>query len=217
MSNAEGSDNKSFSSDTFDWGVGLPALEMAPKLLGATIEHAGVGIRVVEVEAYDGANDPGAHGFRGETPRNSVMFGPPGHLYVYFTYGMHYCINVVCGESGRAAGVLLRAGEVISGVDLARQRRVNAKGRDLARGPARLAQALGFTDLSLNGVSLVAVDSPVRLARGTAVPSSAISTGPRVGVSGPGGDGVKYPWRFWIADDPYVSTYRAAVARRRTG
>lgn len=209
------SDSDKVDSDAFDWGVGLPALEMAPALLGATIEHAGVRVRVVEVEAYDGANDPGAHGFRGRTPRNRVMFGPPGHLYVYFTYGMHYCINVVCGESGRAAGVLLRAGEVVAGMELARERRSNCKDRDLARGPARLAQALDIVDLSRNGTNLAKASSPVRLARGVSVAADAISAGPRVGVSGPGGNGTDYPWRFWITNDPHVSTYRAAVVRTR--
>lgn len=199
----------------FEWGVGLPAVQMAPTLLGASIEHSGVRVRIVEVEAYDGANDPGAHGFRGQTPRNQVMFGPPGHLYVYFTYGMHYCINVVCGETGRAAGVLLRAGEVVDGIDIARQRRGKSADRDLARGPARLAQAMAITDLSLNGVDLGPQDSPVQLSRSAALPASAISTGPRVGVSGPGGDGATYPWRFWVTGDPHVSLYRAAVVRRR--
>ncbi|BDZ58338.1 putative 3-methyladenine DNA glycosylase [Barrientosiimonas endolithica] len=127
-----------------------PVLEVAPELLGCVVTHAGVGVRLTEVEAYDGSNDPGSHAFRGETPRTRVMFGPPGGLYVYFTYGMHHCANLVCGEDGRASAVLLRAGEVVTGIDLARERRTAGRStrladRDLARGPARLVQALGIT------------------------------------------------------------------------
>lgn len=189
-------------------------LDVAPTLLGAYVEHAGVGVRVTEVEAYDGGNDPGAHGFRGRTPRNAVMFGPPGHLYVYFTYGMHYCINVVCGAPGHAAGVLLRAGEVVQGIELARDRRGHGTDRDLARGPARLAQALGFTDLSLNGTDLNEPGSVVQLRPGSPLRTADVRTGPRVGVSGAGGNGLLFPWRFWIDGDRHVSTYRPAVARR---
>ncbi|MEO8851949.1 MAG: DNA-3-methyladenine glycosylase [Allobranchiibius sp.] len=192
-----------------------PVLEMAPMLLGAYVEHAGVGVRIVEVEAYDGANDPGAHGFRGQTPRNAVMFGPPGHLYVYFTYGMHYCINVVCGESGRAAGALLRAGEVVHGIELARSRRGTSTDRDLARGPARLAQAMAFVDLSRNGTDLADPTSPVVVRPHEDVEPQHIRTGPRVGVSGPGGNGERFPWRFWIEGDRHVSIYRPAVRRKR--
>ena len=199
----------------FELDGSIGVLEVAPTLLGAYVEHAGVGARIAEVEAYDGANDPGAHGFRGQTPRNSVMFGPPGHLYVYFTYGMHYCINVVCGAPGHAAGVLLRGGEIVHGIETARSRRGAAADRDLARGPARLAQALGFADLSRNGTDLLDPQSPVRLRRGAPVDAATVRTGPRVGVSGAGGDGAAYPWRFWIEGDPHVSVYRPSVARRR--
>ena len=192
-------------------------LAVAPTLLGAYVEHADVGVRICEVEAYDGVNDPGAHGFRGQTPRNAVMFGPAGHLYVYFTYGMHYCINVVCGPPGHAAGLLLRAGEVVHGVELARARRGPVVDRDLARGPARLAQALGVTDLRRNGIDLRDPGSPVLLRSGEPVAANAVLTGPRVGVSGPGGDGATYPWRFWIDGDRHVSTYRPSKPRRRTG
>ncbi|UIJ34190.1 DNA-3-methyladenine glycosylase [Allobranchiibius sp. GilTou73] len=200
----------------------VDVLDVAPRMLGAYVEHAGVGVRICEVEAYDGANDPGAHGFRGQTPRNSVMFGPPGHLYVYFTYGMHYCINVVCGPVGHAAGLLLRAGEVVHGVGLARERRGlrgrqgTVPDRDLARGPARLALALGFTDLGRNGTDLSDPESPVHVRAGEPVPLTAVRIGPRVGVSGAGGDGATYPWRFWIDGDPHVSTYRPSKPRRRT-
>lgn len=211
------SDDVSTGDDRFVFDGSRSVLEMAPTLLGCYVEHAGVGVRIVEVEAYDGANDPGAHGFRGQTPRNSVMFGPPGHLYVYFTYGMHYCINVVCGAEGRAAGVLLRAGEVVHGLDVARGRRGRSTERDLARGPARLAQALGFVDLSRNGTDLTDPASPVLLRRQTPLEPHLIETGPRVGVSGPGGDGSQFPWRFWIEGDQHVSVYRPAVIRKRAG
>lgn len=203
------------SESSFVFDGSRPVLEVAPTLLGCYVEHAGVGVRIVEVEAYDGANDPGAHGFRGQTPRNSVMFGPPGHLYVYFTYGMHYCINVVCGASGQAAGVLLRAGEVVHGIEAARSRRGISADRDLARGPARLAQALGFNDLTRNGTDLTEPRSPVVVRPQTPVDPRSIQTGPRVGVSGPGGDGTQFPWRFWIEGDRHVSVYRPAVARKR--
>ncbi|MGL5862253.1 MAG: DNA-3-methyladenine glycosylase, partial [Phycicoccus sp.] len=128
-----------------------PVLEVAPSLLGCRLVHAGVTVRLTEVEAYAGEDDPGSHAFRGRTPRTEVMFGPAGRLYVYFTYGMHWCANVVTGVPGRASAVLLRAGEVVDGVDLARQRRPGASDRDLARGPARLARsaALGRAENGL--------------------------------------------------------------------
>ena len=143
-----------------------PVLEVAPRLLGAELRHASdvgtVALRLTEVEAYDGANDAGSHAYRGRTPRNAVMFGPPGHLYCYFTYGMHVCCNVVTGPEGAASAVLLRAGEVVDGLELARSRRPGASDRDLARGPARLCKALGI-DLSDNGNDLVT--GPVTLGR----------------------------------------------------
>jgi len=125
------------------------SLDVAPLLLDAvlvsTVDGAEVGVRLTEVEAYDGLDDPASHAYRGETPRNAVMFGPAGFLYCYFTYGMHWCANVVCGPDGVATAVLLRAGEVVRGVDVARSRRPAARSlRDLARGPARLAQSLGL-------------------------------------------------------------------------
>jgi DNA-3-methyladenine glycosylase len=183
-----------------------PVLEVAPRLLGATVRHHGVAVRLTEVEAYDGANDPGSHAYRGPTPRNSVMFGPPGRLYVYFTYGMHYCCNVVCGPEGTASAVLLRAGEVVDGMVTARQRRRRSSDRDLARGPARLCQALGI-DLSHNGARLEV--PPLTLEPGP--PPEAVSSGPRVGLR----LAAERAWRFWLPDDPTVSQYRPAVPRPR--
>ena len=126
------------------WDLAAPVEQVAPELLGAVLRHGEVAVRLTEVEAYDGANDPASHAFRGRTPRNAVMFGPPGHLYVYFSYGMHWAANIICGPDGVASGVLLRAGEVIDGVEVARSRRGRATDRDLARGPGRLTQALGI-------------------------------------------------------------------------
>ena len=128
------------STPELDSVLGRPVLEVAPLLLGATLRHGDVAVRITEVEAYDGADDPGSHAHRGRTARNSVMFGPPGHLYVYFTYGMHHCCNVVAGAEGAPAAVLLRAGEVTAGLDIARDRRPGSADRDLARGPARLCR-----------------------------------------------------------------------------
>lgn len=166
-------------------------------------------MRITEVEAYLGADDPGSHGYRGRTRRNATMFGPAGHLYVYFTYGMHTCANVVCGVEGASTGVLLRAGEIVAGLDTARARRVTSKtDADLARGPARLTVALGI-QFSDDGALLgeeFRLDIPPH-------PVQSFATGPRTGVSGPGGSDA-YPWRFWIDGDPTVSPYRAHVPRR---
>jgi DNA-3-methyladenine glycosylase len=176
-----------------------PVLEVAPDLLGAVIRHGGVAVRLSEVEAYAGPDDPGSHAYRGQTPRNSVMFGPAGRLYCYFTYGMHICANVTVGPEGEASAVLLRAGEVIEGVEEARTRRPGALDRDLARGPARLCRALGL-DLSDNGTDLSR--GPVTLE--LAASSAAYQTGPRVGLR----QAPDRLWRFWIHADPTVSTYR---------
>ena len=190
-------------------------LDVAPALLGATITHAGVTIRLTEVEAYDGANDPGSHAHRGRTPRNAVMFGPAGHLYVYFTYGMHWCANVVTGTEGEASAVLLRAGEVVDGHEVAAARRAGIAQRDWARGPARLASTLGLQG-DQTGLDACDPDGPVTFrAPPEHVPASRIRTGPRVGVAGAGGDAERYPWRFWLEGEPTVSVYRPAKPRRR--
>jgi DNA-3-methyladenine glycosylase len=175
-----------------------PVDQVAPRLLGGVLTHAGVSVRITEVEAYDGENDPASHAARGRTPRTEVMFGPPGHLYVYFSYGMHWCANVVVGEAGRAAAVLLRAGEVVDGVHLARSRRgARVTDRSLARGPACLTQALGI------GKEHDGMDLPGHLE----VPSVTVgdvSVVPRVGVS----LAHDVPWRFWLTGDRTVSAYK---------
>lgn len=165
-------------------------------------------VRLTEIEAYQGqGEDPGSHAHRGPGRRNAVMFGPAGHLYTYFTYGMHTCANVVCLPAPLAAGVLLRAGEVIEGTELAVERRRGARPRDLARGPARLAVALGIT-LADGGTDLLDPAGPYRLELDPApVPPVA---GPRTGVSGPGGSDA-YPWRFSVPGDPTVSPYRRST------
>jgi DNA-3-methyladenine glycosylase len=239
-----------------------PATEVAPDLLGCVLWHDSpegrVAVRLVEVEAYMGASDPASHAYRGQTARNGVMFGPPGHVYVYFTYGMHFCANLVCQPPGQPEAVLLRAGEVVAGAELAAQRRLRenrraangrarrnadepdnyrragddsepGKGRepgngrplrsvDLARGPARLCQALGI-DRGLDGADVCAPGSPMGIGparqpaldaagpagRGQAV----IRTGPRVGVS----QAADRPWRYWLAGDEHVSLYRPSKPR----
>jgi len=191
------------------------SLDVAPDLLGRVLVHDSprgrVAVRLTEVEAYCGPGDPGSHARNGRTPRTAVMFGPPGHLYVYFSYGMHWCVNVVCERDGTAAAVLLRGGEVVEGTELARSRRPAArKDRELARGPARLASALGL-DRASDGVAL---GDRVHLLVGEPVGAERVRTGPRVGVSGPGGDAERYPWRFWVDGDPTVSVYRPGVSRR---
>ncbi len=188
-----------------------PAVEVAPLLLGAILRVGDVAVRLTEVEAYLGEQDPGSHAFRGKGRRNAVMYGPPGHLYTYFTYGMHVCANVVCSPDGTASGVLLRAGEVIDGVDAARARRVTSRSdADLAKGPARLCVATGIT-LEDGGTDLAA--GRVRLELGE--PVGDYATGPRTGVAGAGGT-AEYPWRFWLPGDPTVSPYKAHVPKRRS-
>ena len=170
----------------------------------------GVSVRLTEVEAYLGEQDPGSHAYRGPTRRTAVMFGPPGHLYVYFTYGMHTCVNVVCGVEGEATAVLLRAGEVVAGAEVARSRRLTSKSdADLARGPARLCVALGVT-LGDDGArlgELFRLDLPPH-------PAVDVATSPRTGVSGAGGSDA-YPWRFWLPGNPTVSPYKRCTPRNR--
>ncbi len=180
-----------------------PSTDVAPDLLGCVLWHdspAGlVAVRLVEVEAYQGPADPASHAFRGQTPRNGVMFGPPGHAYVYFTYGMHFCVNLVCQPAGQPEAVLIRAGEVIEGAELAGLRRrgrvadpaadlavAGADGSrrirefDLARGPGRLCQALGI-DKALDGADVCGPDSPLGIGR------AADGDSPRPDLHGPAG------------------------------
>jgi DNA-3-methyladenine glycosylase len=192
-----------------------PVLKVARELLGAVVVRRApegtVAIRLTEVEAYAGQDDPGSHAFRGPTNRTAVMFGPPGHVYVYFTYGMHWCMNLVCAPAGTASAVLLRAGEVVRGIEIARDRRgPRVRDRDLARGPARLAMALGVTG-DLNGTDAVAGDV-LRVHTGTPVADATVAVSPRTGVAGAG---AVHPWRFHVVGEPSVSPYRPAVPRRR--
>ena len=187
-----------------------PVLEVARDLLGAVVVASGVSVRLTEVEAYAGARDPASHAFRGRTPRNDVMFGPPGHAYVYFTYGMHYCMNLVCGPDGEASAVLLRAGEVVAGLDLARSRRPGSSDRDLARGPARLTRALGV-DREQNGADVTRRGSAIAVLAGEAAPDDTVRWGPRVGIR----EAADLPWRAWVHGEATVSTYRPHAPKRR--
>lgn len=184
------------------------AVEMGPRLLGALLSHetdrGTVTVRITELEAYMGdGNDPGSHAFRGKTKRNAAMFGPPAHLYAYFTYGMHTCANIVCSPDGSASGCLMRGAEVVEGLELARERRgAKIADRALGRGPANLVVALGIT-LADGGADLLAAPFTLRLP----ITPPDFEVGPRTGLGGPGG-GVEYPWRFWIPGERSVSPYR---------
>ncbi|MCT2594833.1 DNA-3-methyladenine glycosylase [Streptomyces sp. N2-109] len=211
--------------DAGDWSSPLPraffdrpVLEVAPDLLGRvlvrTTAEGTIKLRLTEVEAYAGEIDPGSHAFRGKTRRNASMFGPPGHAYVYFIYGMWWNLNLVCGPEGHASGVLLRGGEILEGEEQAWARRPKArKGTELAQGPARLATGLGI-DRELDGTDVCggAEDAPLRILTGQAAGTGALRSGPRTGV---GGDGAGHPWRFWLDGDPTVSPYRPHKPRRR--
>ncbi|MEJ7635638.1 DNA-3-methyladenine glycosylase [Aeromicrobium sp.] len=175
-------------------------VEHARGLLGRVLHGHDVAVRITEVEAYGGVHDPASHAFT-RTPRSEIMYGAPWRLYVYRSYGMHVCANVVTGPAEEAAAVLIRAGEVLAGLDVARGRRPAVKDVALARGPGNLARALGLT-LDDLGTDLLGPDG-VRLGeRPTEVPP--ISDGPRVGVS----RAADVPWRFWVTGDPTVSAYR---------
>ena len=194
---------------------GRPSVEVAPDLLGCVLEHETpdglVAVRLTEVEAYAGEADPASHAYRGRTERTAVMFGPPGHAYVYFTYGMHFCVNLVCLPEGTASAVLLRAGEIVAGEAIARARRPRSGDRDLARGPARLCQALAI-DRSGNGADVCDPASCLRVrGGGPAAGPALVRSGPRVGVS----QGADTQWRFWLDGERTVSPYRLHVPRRR--
>lgn len=203
--------------------LALDSVRLAPHLLGALvssfIDGELVVVRLTEVEAYNGSNDPGSHAYRGKTKRNAALFGPPGTAYVYFTYGMHHCANVVCGSEGTASAVLLRAGEVLAGEDVVRARRGNNAGPAhlLLSGPARLAQGLGLS-LRENGASILSGTAgepgpSLGLENLATIPLARLS-GPRTGISGEGGSDA-YPYRYWLPGEPSVSPYRRAAPRRR--
>ena len=194
--------------------LAIDPVDAAKLLLGCVLEadtpEGPVGVRLVEVEAYRGGDDPASHCYRGRTPRNAVMWGPAGHLYVYFVYGMHFCANIVGSHDGVAGAVLLRAGEVVTGLDVVRRRRPSARGSgELAKGPAILTSVLRV-DREQNGVDLTDPASPVRLYAGERVPDELIRSGPRVGVA----MAMETPWRFWVDGSPAVSTYRRGGKRR---
>ena len=194
--------------------------DVAPDLLGCVLEcdsTAGpVAVRVTEVEAYRGLHDPASHAYRRKSLRNGVMFGPPGYAYVYQIYGLHFCVNLVCQPEGTAEAVLVRAGAVVTGVEVARARRPAARAENqLARGPALLCQVLAI-DRRFDGTDVCAPSSPLRiLGPGPSGPPEAamIRSGPRVGIT----KAADFPWRFWIDGDPTVSAYRRATPRKRPG
>lgn len=194
-----------------------PAEEVAPRLLGAVLTHetpeGTVAIAITETEAYSGTTDPASHAYRGRTTRNAVMFGPAGHMYVYRSHGLHWCANIVTGKDGIASAVLIRAGRVVEGEELARRRRGSTvETPRLARGPGNFCQALGIT-AEHDGANLLK-GSPVALSDGEQVPADLIRIGPRVGVS------KAHDWqhRFYLAGDPTVSAYRLSPrAKPSTG
>lgn len=176
-----------------------PAVQVAPELVGCLLRTGGVTLRIDEVEAYEGRTDPASHAWTGITARNAVMFGPAGHLYVYRLHG-HHCCNVVCCEEGVAGAVLLRAGTVVEGLEAARARRPGVPDAALARGPGNLCRAAGIT-MALHGAALTGPD--VELLAGQ--PPARTASGPRTNVS----RAWSVPWRFWDADSPAVSRYKA--------
>jgi DNA-3-methyladenine glycosylase len=169
--------------------------EVAPELIGATLLVDGVGGRIVEVEAYD-QDDPASHGFRGRTPRTAAMFGPPGYAYVYRSYGIHWCLNLVCAEPERAEAALVRALEPTHGLDRMRERRGVESERSLCSGPGKLCQGLGITR-ALDGLPLD--EPPFELLAREAEPLLAV--GPRIGIT----RAVDQPWRYGLAGSPFLS------------
>lgn len=179
--------------------LSLAAADLAPVLVGALVSDGGVTVRITEVEAYAGQDDPAAHAYPGPRPRTRDLFGPPGTLYCYLSHGLHICGNVVCGSAGGGSAVLLRAGRVVAGLELARERRPGVADVALARGPGNLGRALGWT---LDDSGRRFGSGGLELARGE--PSGRVVSGPRVGVSVAAGR----PWRFWADGEPTVSAYR---------
>jgi DNA-3-methyladenine glycosylase len=188
-------------------------LEVGADLLGRHVRHGGVTVRVTETEAYAGLVDPASRVLSRPTRHNAPVFGPPGHAFVYFTYGHHWMLCVVTGEVGVPDVVLVRAGEVVDGRAVAAARRPGVPERDWCRGPGRLTRTLGVNG-ALSGIDLCDDDTPLAIGHGQ-VAVGRVRTGPRVGVSGPGGDGTAFPWRFFVDGDPAVSAYRPGVVRVR--
>ena len=198
-----------------------PSLRVAPRLLGCVLEHETpeglVAVQLTEVEAYEGSADPASHSYRGRTARNGVMFGPPGHAYVYFTYGMHFCVNLVCLPEGTPSAVLLRAGRIIEGASLAAARRL--AGRPGSRcptgtwpaGPPGCARPSASTGPRTARTSATRPRPCGSGRRRSALPPDRVSRGPRVGVS----SAADWPWRFWLTGDPTVSVYRPHAPRTR--
>ncbi len=186
---------------------GVPSIDLAPRLLHKVLVRGDRSARIVEVEAYGGADDPASHAYRGRTRRNATMFGPPGLLYVYFTYGMHWCANVVCGDEGEGVAVLLRAGAPLSGLDAMWAARAAARReRDLTSGPAKLCQALGI-DGDHDGVDLTVAGSEVVIVDDGVPPPGHPGRSPRIGISA----AVDRPWRWYVPDDPHVSRSRTTT------
>ncbi|HEX3946151.1 MAG TPA: DNA-3-methyladenine glycosylase [Acidimicrobiales bacterium] len=183
--------------------LAVDALAAAPWLLNKLLARGDRVGRIVEVEAYRGADDPASHAFRGPTARNGVMFGPAGHLYVYFSYGMHWCANIVCGDQGTAQAVLVRALAPVAGLEaMWAARPVARRPSDLASGPAKLCQALGITGAD-SGADLLG-PGPVRLLSDGALPPEDPGQGPRIGITA----AADRPWRWWVTGDPHVSRPR---------
>jgi DNA-3-methyladenine glycosylase len=181
------------------------SLDVAPELLNKVLVRGPLAMRIVEVEAYAGPDDPASHAYRGETARNAVMFGPAGHLYVYFTYGMHWCANVVCGQPGQPTAVLLRAGAPVRGLEQMRRARsagrsVVRRERDLGAGPARLAQAMGI-DRALDGADLVPARSEMRVVDDGVAPPDEPGRSARIGIR----VAADRPWRWYVPGDPNLS------------
>jgi DNA-3-methyladenine glycosylase len=173
--------------------------EVAPELLNKVLVRGSLAARIVEVEAYRGEEDPASHAYRGPTRRNATMFGPPGHLYVYFTYGMHWCANAVCRPEGTGHAVLLRAAAPLEGLEAMRSVRPAAvRDRDLCRGPARLCQAFSVTGID-DGTDLVAGD--IRICDDGTAPPVKPGQGVRIGIR----QAAERPWRWWVEGDPNVS------------
>ena len=210
--------------------LGRDPVLVAPELLGKLLQRGPLLARIVEVEAYGGADDDASHAFRGKTPRNATMYGPPGHLYVYFTYGLHYCANVVCGGEGEAGAVLLRALAPLAGLEVMAERRSTArkplfrrdesrpaaKGKaaptlreqDLCSGPAKLCQAFGL-DRRSDGYDLIRGNEGIVLLDDGTEPPNKPSVGTRIGLA-EGCSARDVPWRWWVPGEPSVSGPRGS-------